>query len=290
MAELYAIIEAAVRTQGAAIMGVVNVTPDSFFDGGRYLDPAEAAARVDAVLDAGATIADVGAESSRPGAVEVSTAEQIRRAQPALDRGVGRGAAVSIDTTDPEVAEFALRRGAKIVNDVSCLRNEEVAAIAARHDAILVVCHSRGPMSTMSGFSAWPDRDYGDVVADVRAELSRARERAVSRGMRPDRIWFDPGFGFSKNARQSFELLGRLDELASDAPIVVGPGRKSFIAAVDPAPAEDRLGGTIAACLAAVDQGARVLRVHDVREVRQALSVRKAAREPRSLTEAAHVR
>ena len=168
-------------------------------------------------------------------------------------------------------------RGARIVNDVSCLGNEELAEVAARHGAVLVLTHSRGPMTNMPGFSEWPDADYTDVVAEVRAELSDAAASAPLRGVRREHVWVDPGFGFSKNARHSFELLRRLDELASvGAVLVAGPGRKSFISSVDPSPATERLGGTIAACLMSVERGAKVLRVHDVREVRQALAVRKA--------------
>jgi dihydropteroate synthase len=164
------------------------------------------------------------------------------------------------------------------VNDVSCLGNESLADVAARHGAALLMMHARGSMAKMAGFSKWPDDGYGDVVAEVKEELAAARDRALARGVRPEAIWVDPGIGFSKNARQSFELLGRLAELRGLAPVlVVGPSRKSFIAAADPSEPADRLGGTIAACLVAVDRGAQVVRVHDVREVRQALAVRRAA-------------
>jgi len=288
LAELHEIIEARVRAQGAALMGVLNTTPDSFFDGGRFLDASAAEARVDALLDAGATIIDIGAESTRPGAEPVPPAEQIRRAAPALDHAERRGALVSIDTMSPEVAEFAVRHGAKIVNDVSCLRNEGLADVAARHGAALIVMHSRASMTTMPGFSQWPDAAYQDVVAEVRAELAAARDRALARGVPAERIFIDPGLGFSKNARHSFELLGRLPELATVARIlVVGPSRKSFIAAADPSTPAERLPGTIAACLLAAARGAQVLRVHDVPEVRQALAVAEAARRP-APAEAAH--
>jgi dihydropteroate synthase len=174
-----------------------------------------------------------------------------------------------------------MHQGARIVNDVSCLGNEDLATVAARHGAALVITHARGCMSKMAGFSEWPDHDYRDVVSDVRGEWEAARDRACSRGVAPANVWLDPGFGFSKNARQSFELLRRLGELRAPGRVLVaGPSRKSFIASVDPSPPAERLGGTIAACLVAVDHGADVLRVHDVREVRQALSVLRAARAP----------
>lgn len=275
--QISAVIESEVRARGAALMGVVNATPDSFFDGGRYASASAAKARVDDLIAAQATIIDIGGESSRPGSLPVPAAEQIERIGAPLEHAVARGAVVSVDTTDPDVAEYACAAGAKIVNDVSCLANEELAAVAARHGAALIVMHSRGPMNRMPGFSQWPDRDYGDVVRDVEAEWRAARDRAVRRGVPLELVWMDPGLGFSKNARHSFELLRRLSELRGTSRcLVVGPGRKSFIASIEPAPPADRLGGTVAACLMAVDRGAQVLRVHDVREVRQALLVRRA--------------
>jgi dihydropteroate synthase len=279
LAELCAIIESAVLARGAALMGVVNVTPDSFFDGGRYFASGEAARRVDAVLEAGATIVDVGGESTRPGAESVHADEQIARIAPAIARAVERGAVASVDTTNAEVADFALLRGARIVNDVSCLADTALADIVSRREAALIVMHSRGPMTRMAGFSQWPEDGYADVVGEVRSELETARARAVARGVRPEHVFIDPGLGFAKSARHSFELLRRLGELRTPGDVlVVGPGRKSFIASVDPSSPEGRLGGTIAASLIAVERGAQVLRVHDVREVRQALAVAMAAR------------
>ena len=264
-------------------MGVLNVTPDSFFDGGRYVDAEAARQRVDRLLDEGAAIIDLGAESSRPGAVAIPAATQIDRLSVALEHAVSRGATVSIDTTSPEVADHALRRGARLLNDVSCLADPELADAAARHRATLVLMHARGSLGTMSGFSDYPDAGYADVVRDVRAEWRAARDRATARGLAPEDIWLDPGIGFAKNARQSFELLARLEELTSEGvPLVVGPSRKSFIAAVDGAVADERIGGTIAACLLAAERGARVLRVHDVKDVNQALGVARLARQASS--------
>lgn len=266
--------------RGAWLMGVLNVTPDSFYDGGRHAGPAQARAHVDALLDEGADLIDVGGESSRPGCVPVPAREQLARIEPALAHAVARGAVVSVDTTSPEVAERALALGARIVNDVSCLADDALARVTARHGGVLILMHSREPMSALSGFSEYPDSAYADVVADVLTEWRRARDRAVAVGMRAEDVWLDPGIGFAKNARQSFELLGRLSELTREGvPVVVGPSRKSFIRAVDDVPPAERLGGTIAACLHAEGRGARVLRVHDVRAVRQALSVARAARD-----------
>jgi dihydropteroate synthase len=264
-------------------MGVLNVTPDSFFDGGRYVEAEAARQRIDRLLAEGAAIVDVGAESSRPGAVPVPAAAQIDRLSPALNHAVSRGAMVSIDTTSPEVADYALRAGARIVNDVSCLANVVLADVAARHAATLVLMHARGSLGVMKGFSDYPDAAYGDVVSDVLREWRAARDRATARGLPPGDVWLDPGIGFAKNARQSFELLGRLGELTREGvPVVVGPSRKSFIAAVDGAVADERLGGTIAACLLAAERGARVLRVHDVAAIRQALGVARLARSASS--------
>jgi dihydropteroate synthase len=270
-------------------MGVLNVTPDSFYDGGRYLTSEAARAQVDRLLAEGADIIDVGAESSRPGAANVSVDEQLARMDAALKYAVERGALVSVDTTSPAVAERALELGARIVNDVSCLADPELARVTARAGATLVLMHARGPMSAQRGFSVYPDAGYGDVVADVLAEWRRARERAVAEGLPSADVWLDPGLGFAKNARQSFELLARLGELTQEGvPVVVGPSRKSFIASVDGAPPDERIGGTIAACLAAVERGARVLRVHDVLAVRQALAVARLARKPSVREEAPH--
>jgi dihydropteroate synthase len=261
-------------------MGVLNVTPDSFFDGGRYVEAEAARQRVDRLLAEGASIIDIGAESSRPGATPVPPERQLDRVEPALKYAVSRGAMVSIDTTSAEVAEQALRLGARFVNDVSCLSDTELAATAARHGATLVLMHARGVLGAMKGYSDYPDAAYSDVVTDVRSEWRAARDRATAEGLAPEDVWLDPGIGFAKNARQSFELLARLGELTREGvPVVVGPSRKSFISAVDGAVANERLGGTIAACLLAAERGARVLRVHDVQAVGQALGVVRRTRD-----------
>jgi dihydropteroate synthase len=272
----------AIRSQrGVALMGIVNTTPDSFYDGGRHDAPEAARRHVDALLAAGADVLDIGGESTRPGATPVPAREQWHRIEPALDYALERGALVSVDTTQPDTAELALSRGAHIINDVSCLSEPELARVVARHGAVLLLMHSRGGMQDMSGFSAYPDRGYGDVVADVRTEWARARDVAVAQGMAPDAVWFDPGLGFHKNARHSFELLSRLNELSDlAAPIVVGASRKSFLAAGDGSAPEERLGGTIAACLHAVSRGAAMLRVHDVHAVAQALRVARTLQAP----------
>ncbi len=255
-------------------MGIVNVTPNSFFDGGRYEAPEAGRQRVVQLLAEGADILDIGGESSKPGAPAVSAVQQLERIGAALTEALAHDAIVSIDTANPSVADEALTRGAHIINDVTCLREPELAASVARHDAYLILSHARCHQSQMAGFSEWPDDAYEDVVEEVRGDLEAARERAVGLGVRAERVWFDPGLGFSKNARQSIELLARLAELVQGAtPLVVGTSRKSFINSLHESPPEDRLGGTVAASLWASRAGAAVLRVHDVAALRQALLV-----------------
>jgi dihydropteroate synthase len=273
-------------------MGVVNATPDSFYRAGRSESQAASIQRIDELRDEGADIADIGGESSRPGAAPVSAQDQIARIEPAVAHAVAGGKlSVSVDTTSPLVAERMLEIGAELVNDVSCLADTDLARVTARGGATLILMHTRGALGSMAGFSEYPDDAYEDVVRDVRREWCAARDRAVAAGLPRERVWCDPGIGFGKNARQSFELLRRLGELRDlGVPLVVGASRKSFIRAVDDVGPEQRLGGTIAACLWCAAQGASVLRVHDVRAVRQALSVTEKLDAPAPLTvEPAHV-
>jgi dihydropteroate synthase len=276
------------RTQsvrGVALMGVCNVTPDSFSDGGQYLEPTAARARVEDLIAQGADIIDIGGESTRPGAAAVPAAVQIERVLGPLRHAVLRGACVSIDTASAEVAEACLNAGATAINDVSCLRDDALAKVVARRGAALVLMHARGTQEKMHGFSLYPDDGYGDVVDDVVAEWNAAAARATAAGVRRDALAMDPGLGFAKNARQSMELLARLDEIARaiDVPVAVGASRKSFLTLVDTAalPA-DRLGASIAAAQHAARAGAAILRVHDVRATRQALdlALRLARRIP----------
>ena len=271
-------------------MGVVNATPDSFYQASRSESQAAVRARVEQLVAEGADIADVGGESSRPGAAVVSADEQIARIEPAVSHAVASGKLrVSVDTTNPRVAERMVELGAVYVNDVSCLADADLARVTAKGGATLILMHTRGALGSMTGFSDYPDDAYEDVVADVKREWCAARDRAVTAGLPRERVWFDPGIGFGKNARQSFELLRRLAELRSlGVPLVVGASRKSFIRAVDDAGPEERLGGTIAACLWCAAHGADVLRVHDVRAVRQALSVTEMF-GPEPTLEPAHV-
>jgi dihydropteroate synthase len=283
------------RERGTLLMGVLNVTPDSFFDGGLYDDAGNAAQRIDQLLRDGADLIDIGAESTRPGAAAISAAEQIARLEPALGHALQSGALVSVDTASPTVARYALELGAHLINDVSCLADDDLARACAEHGAPLIVMHARGPAASMAGFSVYPDAGYQNVVEDVRREWRAARARAVATGMLAEDVYFDPGLGFAKNAQQSYMLLARLADFQSEGLIVVGASRKSFIASVDGAPPAERLGGSVAACLLAALRGAAILRVHDVREVRQALRVatvveRESRRSAPSPVEAGHAR
>lgn len=249
------------------------MTPDSFSDGGLYLDPERAIAHGVELTRAGAAILDVGGESTRPGAEEVSLAEELRRVEPVVAGLAGDGAAVSIDTSKRAVAEAALNAGAAIVNDVTALRGDpEMAALCADRGATVVLMHMAGDPRTMQ-----ENPSYGDVVEEVRAFLAARLETALDAGIAEERVWLDPGIGFGKTAEHNFELLRRLAELHElGRPLVVGTSRKSFIGGVDGSAASERLGGTIASSVLAAVEGADVLRVHDVVEVGQALAVATA--------------
>jgi dihydropteroate synthase len=257
-------------------MGVCNVTPDSFSDGGRYLAPEAARARVDELLAEGADIVDVGGESTRPSAAAVSAHEQLTRVLDVVKYAVSRGACVSVDTGSPEVAAACFKAGADAVNDTTCLRDADIASVVASEGGALVLMHARGTQQAMRGFSQYPDDAYDDVVGDVCAEWEEAAGRARSLGVPGAAIVMDPGLGFAKNARHSTELLARLGEVVTTVgvPVAVGTSRKSFLAVVDPdaAPTE-RIGASIAAALHAANAGAAILRVHDVRATRQAVDL-----------------
>ena len=255
------------------LMGVVNVTPDSFSDGGLYLDPEAAIAHGRELAEAGAEILDVGGESTRPGAEPVGEEEELRRVVPVIRGLAGSGRRLSVDTSKAPVAAAALDAGAEIVNDVTALRGDpEMASLCAERGATVVLMHMLGEPRTMQ-----QDPRYDDVVTEVKAFLAERLEAAVTAGIDEERVWLDPGIGFGKTGAHNMELLRRLGELRKlGRPLVVGTSRKSFIGKVDGSPADQRLGGTIASSVLAAAEGADVLRVHDVAEVRQALTVAAA--------------
>jgi len=258
------------------LMGIVNVTPDSFSDGGEFLDAERAIAHGRELAAEGADILDVGGESTRPGAEAVGASEELARVAPvveALAADGGPGVPVSIDTSKRAVAEAALDAGAAIVNDVTALRAEpELAALCAERGCELVLMHMLGDPRTMQ-----EDPRYDDVVDDVKSFLAERIEFAVSQGVGEDRISIDPGIGFGKTVEHNLELHRRLGELRElGRPIVFGSSRKSFIGKLTGAPVDGRLGGTIASNVIAYANGADVLRVHDVAPLRDALKTAEA--------------
>ncbi len=267
------------------LMGIVNVTPDSFSDGGEFLDPEAAIAHARVLRGEGAEILDVGGESTRPGAEPVSGDEELRRVLPVLE-GIAAGGwlgggEVSIDTSKASVARAAIAAGASIVNDVSALRADAAMAdVIAESGCECCLMHMRGEPRTMQS-----DPVYDDVLDDVKQFLEERMRFAVAAGIGEERIMLDPGIGFGKTSEHNLTLLRRLDELrVLGRPLVVGTSRKSFIGRIladaagarEPLPAGKRLAGTIATSVLAFERGASVLRVHDVAPVRDALTLAAA--------------
>lgn len=262
------------------IMGVVNVTPDSFSDGGQFFDPALAVERGRALAAAGSDILDIGGESTRPGADPVSVDDELARVIPVIEGLVeGVDVLISIDTRKPEVARAAVGTGASIWNDVSALTfDPESVQAAAALSCDIVLMHAQGDPKTMQENPA-----YRDVVSEVLAYLSGRVELCVAAGIERSRLIIDPGIGFGKTLDHNLALIENLDRFSVlDCPVLLGASRKRFIGAIDgPGPARDRLGGSIAAALAGLDRGAAILRVHDVFETRQALKVAAALKKAR---------
>ena len=262
------------------LMGVLNVTPDSFSDAGRHLDPDAAVEHGRRLVEEGAAIVDVGGESTRPGAEPVPAAFELERTIPVIERlAAGRdtgpaGVRVSIDTTKAEVAAAALGVGARIVNDVSAFRFEpETAGLVAGAGATCVLMHMLGEPRTMQ---AGPR--YEDVVSEVKAFLEERLAFAVAEGVPEEHVWLDPGIGFGKTLDHNLELLARLDEIVElGRPLVIWTSRKSFLGRLTGREAGERLPGTIATNVLALAAGASVFRVHDVGEVADALAVARAA-------------
>jgi dihydropteroate synthase len=248
------------------IMGILNVTPDSFSDGGRYLDPTAAVGRARVLVDDGAEILDIGGESSRPGSRPVPADEERRRVLPVVEAAAALGVPVSIDTAKPEVARSALAAGASIVNDIGGLRDSEMLRIIADFEAGAVVMHMAGTPSTMQD-----DPRYADVVREVADWLAARVEAAAAAGIPRERLAIDPGIGFGKTSTHNLELLRRLGELRAVGPaILVGTSRKRFLGRLTGRDVGDRLVASVVSALAANRRGADVVRVHDVAAMRDA--------------------
>jgi dihydropteroate synthase len=257
-----------------SVMGVVNVTPDSFSDGGVNLGAGDAIATARRMVEEGAAIVDVGGESTRPGAEPVTPDEELRRVLPVLEAVAG-DLPISIDTAKSEVARRAVELGAELVNDVTALRGDpDMAETVAESGAYVCLMHMQGEPRTMQASPS-----YGDVVLEVRAFLEERLRFAVAAGIREDRVFLDPGIGFGKTVAHNFDLIRRLDELvAIGRPIVVGFSRKSSLGRIlgDPEATTGPLSASIAAAVAAYERGATILRVHDVREHVEALTTAQA--------------
>jgi dihydropteroate synthase len=254
------------------VMGIVNVTPDSFSDGGQFLEPANAVAQARLLTEQGADILDLGAESTRPygGMKAVDAEEELARLKPVLPDVVKSGTPVSVDTMKAKVAAWALEQGAVILNDVwGFQRDAEMARVAAEHGATVVLMHNRDKADSAL-----------DILADIRDFFSRSLEIAARAGVAKHRVVLDPGIGFGKTPEQSIEAIARLGELRElGLPLLMGLSRKRFMESVSPAPPEQRLGGSVAGNVMAALAGADIVRVHDVAETVQALRVMDAIRK-----------
>jgi dihydropteroate synthase len=257
-------------------MGILNVTPDSFSDGGLFRKPEEAVLHGVRMAEEGADILDIGGESTRPGSKSVSLDEELRRVLPVVEGLAGRvKVPLSIDTTKSQVAERALQAGASMVNDTSGLTDDlQTASVAARHGAALVLMHRKGQPKVMQ-----EDPRYDDLIGEIASFLKASARKAKEAGVGEDQIIIDPGLGFGKTLEHNLYLLKHLSELSVlGKPILIGPSRKSFIGKILNLPVEDRMEGTAAAVTAAVLNGAALVRVHDVKEMVRVIRVADAIR------------
>lgn len=256
-------------------MGVVNVTPDSFSDGGLWLNAEKAAEHALGLVEEGADILDVGGESSRPGALPVSAEEELERVLPVLEKLKEIEVPISVDTVKPEVMRQEIRAGASMINDIGALRTPSAMEVVAGSDVGVCLMHMQGDPQSMQ-----KDPQYGDVVAEVREFLERHAQEAEKAGISRDRLVLDPGFGFGKTVAHNLALLRHLNSIASlGLPVLAGLSRKSILGVITGNRVEDRLSGSIAAALLAVSNGAKIVRVHDVKATKDALAVFSAVQE-----------
>ncbi len=263
------------------VMGILNVTPDSFSDGGRYAEPAAAIEHAQRLATEGAEILDLGAESTRPGSLPVPAAEQLRRLLPVITALAGDASlCLSVDTRDAEVAREAVAAGAAIVNDVSALGDPRMAEVVAKSGAGLVLMHMQGTPETMQ-----KNPSYRDAPAEVTAWLADRMEHAVAAGIERERVALDIGIGFGKAIEHSLELVARLDELAAlGRPVVVGASRKSFLGRILDLPVDQRVEAGLAVAAIAVDRGARIVRTHDVTATLRTVRIADAIAEARRVS------
>ena len=252
------------------VMGVVNVTPDSFSDGGRFFDAPAAVAQVRQLADDGADLIDIGGESTRPGAAPVSEHDELKRVLPVLEGLQDLNKPISVDTRRPAVMKAALAAGASMINDVEALAAPGALQAVARSQCAVCLMHKKGEPATMQR-----DPHYDDVLREVKVFLKESVERAKGAGIAADRIVVDPGFGFGKSPLHNLVLLRHLREL-SELPILAGVSRKSTLGKLTGRPVEERLAGSLAMALLALQSGAKILRVHDVRETRDVIGVWEA--------------
>lgn len=257
------------------VMGVVNVTPDSFSDGGKFFDAKVAVAHALQLAEDGADILDIGGESSRPGALPVSIPQELDRILPVLEALKGLGKPLSVDTRRPEVMQAALRAGASMINDIEALAATGAIEAVAKSQCAVCLMHMQGQPATMQ-----KEPHYDDVVAEVGSFLEGRAQKAIRAGIARERIVIDPGFGFGKTAAHNFELLRALPEIGKlGLPVLAGWSRKSTLGKLTGRPADERLAASLAAALLALQGGATILRVHDVKETRDVIAVWEAYKE-----------
>jgi len=254
------------------IMGILNVTPDSFSDGGKFIDVEKAIKRAKQMIAEGADIIDVGGESSRPGSDPVSIEDELRRVKPVIEQLKGASVPISIDTYKPDVAEECIKAGASIINDITGLKDKRMLEVAEKYKASVVIMHMLGKPKTMQ-----QDITYKDVIGDIKQFLKEKVDLAKKAGIKE--IMIDPGIGFGKTTEHNLLILKRLDEFKSlGYPILIGPSRKSFIGNITGLPINERLEGTITSIAIAIMNGADIVRVHDVRECKRAIQIADAIR------------